>query len=38
DEKEAELAALLNQETAEAEAAFDALEDTPDEGVEVVAE
>jgi DNA-directed RNA polymerase subunit beta' len=38
DEKEAELAALLNQETAEAEAAFDALEDTPDEGVEVAAE
>ena len=37
-EKEAELAALLNQETAEAEAAFDALEDTPDESVEVAAE
>jgi len=28
DEKEAELAALLTQETAEAEAAFDAYEDT----------
>jgi len=38
DEKEAELAALLTQETAEAEAAFDALEDTPEQGVEAVAE
>ncbi len=32
DEKEAELAALLSQETAEAEAAFDAYEETPEEG------
>ncbi|MBQ0721818.1 MAG: DNA-directed RNA polymerase subunit beta', partial [Gammaproteobacteria bacterium] len=31
DEKEAELAALLTQETAEAEAAFEAFEDTSDE-------
>lgn len=31
DEKEAELAALLSQETADAEAAFDAHEDTPEE-------
>ncbi len=33
DEKEAELAALLAQETAEAEAAFDAYEDTDDQMV-----
>jgi len=31
DEKEAELTALLTQETADAEAAFDAYEDSPDE-------
>jgi len=31
DEKEAELAALLTQETAEAEAAFDAHQETPEE-------
>ncbi|MBT8115175.1 MAG: DNA-directed RNA polymerase subunit beta', partial [Arenicella sp.] len=33
DEKEAELAALLTQETADAEAAFEALQDTPEEAV-----
>ncbi|NND83384.1 MAG: DNA-directed RNA polymerase subunit beta' [Gammaproteobacteria bacterium] len=33
DEKEAELAALLTQETADAEAAFDAVEDSPEEAV-----
>ena len=34
DEKEAELAALLSQETAEAEAAFDAYEETPEAAAE----
>ncbi|MEM7358648.1 MAG: DNA-directed RNA polymerase subunit beta' [Pseudomonadota bacterium] len=38
DEKDAELAALLSQQTEEAEAAFDAVEDTPEQGVEVAAE
>ena len=33
DEKEAELAALLTQETADAEAAFEALQESPEEAV-----
>lgn len=37
-DKEAELTALLSQETADAEAAFDALEDTPDSNLEAVSE
>ena len=38
DAKEAELASLLSQETADAEAAFDAYEDTDEQAVIEVAE